>query len=1037
MILSRLAVKRPVATLMFYLGLLLLGAISWFKLPQDLFPPVSYPQVTVVTAYPNAAPEEIETLITKPIEESIATVSHLKKIRSVSREGLSIVTAEFSWQAKMDFAALGVRQKIDLIKERLPREAGEPVVKKLNPFDLPVFVLSVRGAMSEEDLLYFVKKNLKENLSKVSGVATVTVSGGREKEIYVDVDALRLRARNIDIGKITRSLKEANLNYPAGTTKESYFEYLLRTEGEFKNIDEIRNMVIEFSGNAQADEDENKAQDNLNYLGRVKLSDIADVREGYGEISNISRFNGMSNIMISVFKQSDANVIQTVENVRRALAEQRAIRSDDIVMDVVYDKSIFIKDAINGVKSSGLQGGLLAFLVLLVFLQSWVAAFIVAVSIPVSVLVVFILMYFQNFSINMMSLGGLALGTGMLVDNAIVVMENIVRHFTHDKQKPDVAAIDGAGQVGTAIFASTLTTIAVFLPLVFLSGVQGQLFKDLAYTVTFALLASLLVALSLIPRLAYKRLGGMQGSMMLDRFGKIINHAEHAYAIALAGFLKRKTFYLAAVGIFLGISLWIATWLPVELIPKIDEGQFGIRLNMPPGTQIAVTDKEAQKIESHLLGQKNVQNVSLNIGSRSQDASEGSQVLGSHQAYFTVVLKKDRSEKTDAFIRQLYQALTQYLVPEARMEIEMTSSGLGGAFAAKSPVTINVHSDDLESLEKTSREVSAYLQNLEGVVNVKSSRAGRSPETRIQINKERAALMRLSAQDISLSAQTAIKGTIATYYKNKDGQEIPVNVRLRQSDRSNMEQIKRIPLKGGNEQPVYLGDVVTFDQGKGPSEILRVNQKKMVEITADVTTMSVNEVARHIQSVFTGVRLPRNVSVEWVVESADEKESSRDMLFTFILSILLVYMIMAAQFESLKQPLYIMITVPLGLIGVIWALFLTQTPISGVALLGVVMLGGIVVNNGIVLVEYIHQTRKHTSVLEKAVREACLIRFRPIVMTTLTTLLGLLPLAIGLGEGSELRSPMAISVIGGLLVSTLLTLFVLPAIYILFGGRHD
>jgi len=459
MILAKWAVNRPVATLMFFIGVSLLGVISWFKLPQDLFPPVTYPQVTIVTAYPNAAPEEIENLITKPIEESIATVSNLKRIKSTSREGVSVITAEFGWKTRMDFAALGIRQKIDLVKEKLPRESKDPVVKKINPFDLPVLIISLQGKITEDKLLQYARKVLKEDLSKVEGVASVAIQGGKEYEIYIDVDAGMLRARNIDITKISKALKECNLNYPAGTAKEKYYEYLIRTEGEFKSIEEIGSTVLDVDYDYLRDEKENV---NSNTVGIIKISDIATVTKKYAQVRNISRFNGEENILISIYKQSDANTIHTVKRLREKLESITMVETLPVQVNIVYDKSTFIKNAIDGVKSAGLQGGTLAFLVLLFFLQSFSSAFIVSLTIPVSILIAFILMYFYGVTVNMMSLGGLALGIGMLVDSSIVVIESITRK-RKEKLSVKKAATEGTSQVWAAIFASTLTTIAVFL----------------------------------------------------------------------------------------------------------------------------------------------------------------------------------------------------------------------------------------------------------------------------------------------------------------------------------------------------------------------------------------------------------------------------------------------------------------------------------------------------------------------------------------------------------------------------------------------
>ena len=1034
MILSRWAVIRPVATLMAFLTISLIGVISWFKLPQDLFPPVSYPQVTIVTAYPNAAPEEVETLITKPIEESISTVSNLKRVKSISREGLSVITAEFGWSTKIDFAALGVRQKIDLVKESLPREAKEPIVKKINPFDLPVLILSLRGDIPEDKLLNYAKKVLKEGLSKVDGVASVAIQGGREYEIFVDVDAGMLRARNIDITKIGRVLKEANLNYPAGTTKEKYYEYLIRTQGEYEKMDEIGNTVIDadFTKNntpGQGEEEEDKKP-----VGVVRLSDIATIKKEFAESSSKSRFNGSDNILLSVYKQSDANTLSTVRKLHDALKNLELTKSLPVKVDVVYDKAVFIMDAIANLKSEGIHGGLLSLVVLLFFLQSFSASLIVALAIPSSILITFIFMYLNGVTINLMSLGGLALGVGIMVDCSVVVVENFMRMINDEKSDPKTAAIEGANKVWASIFASTLTSIAVFFPMAFLSGVEGQIFKQLAFTVTFSHLASLFVSLTLVPRFAFKNIGASSPYSFFKKFEEIVHNIEKVYRKTLHAILPVKNMVLTAVfGIFIA-SVFLFNHLPKEMMPKVDEGQFGIKAEMPPGTRLEVTDSEVRKIEKILLEDKNVENVSVNIGSNASEALEGSQFLGPHQANITVVLQKKRSMKTDEFIEKFYKEVKQVLSPNMSLEFKISASGIASAFSIQSPVVIRIQSEDNEKLNRIGKTAREFLNDIEGLINIKTTRSEPSPETKIIVDKQRASLTGLSAQDISLAAQTAIKGTVTTEFKDEKGIQIPIRVRLAEKDRASLDLIENIPIWSGEDSNVFLGDLVSFKKGMGPSEILRMEQHKVILISADVMKgYDLQQIRSKIKQTLSGISNDKDVEVELVEATAEEKGAATEMIFTLTLSILLVYMIMAAQFESLLQPFLIMFTVPLGIIGVSFSLWLTGTSLSVVSALGMILLGGIVVNNGIILVEYFNHSRKPGQKIEDGVIDACVVRFRPIMITTLTNLLGLIPVALGMGEGSELMSPMAISVLGGLFVSTSLTLLVFPMLYITFS----
>ncbi len=1041
MILTRLSVNRPIATLMFYLALCLLGLISWTKLPQDLFPPVSYPQVTVMTAYSNAAPEEVQNLITKPIEESISTVANLKRIQSVSREGLSLVTAEFGWKTKMDFAALAIRQKIDLIKERLPRECKEPIVKKLNPFELPILVLSLRGQLAEDKLLTYGKKVIKKALSKVEGVASVSVYGGKDPEIFVDVDLGLLRARNLDITKIGKALQESNLNYPAGTTKETYFEYLIRTEGEFETVDDIGKTILNVEKFKTREDDPDA---NPNEFGVVTLNDVAEISQGFAETSSISRYNGVENILISVYKQSDANTLETAKKLKYKI--ESMVLLQNVQIDTVYDKSLFIENAIQGVKSAGIQGGFLALLVLLVFLQSVSASLIVFVSIPISILVAFVLMYFFGISVNMMSLGGLAFGIGQLVDASIVVIENIVRKQNEKGTKNiKTIAVEATEQVWGGIFASTLTNIAVFLPMIFLTGVEGQLFKQLALTITFSLLASLLVALSLIPRLSFNNRYLSSRGWLSDFFGPYVDRLQKQYEILLLHFLERQKKYFTILFFVFVAALLVFLNLPRELIPKTDEGQFGLKLTMPAGTTLKVTDMEVRKIEKILLEEKPfsdaIKNVSVSIGSKPEDALEGGQPLGSHQAQITVVLNPDytltksQALSTETFVHRLYARLEKTLSPKAALESKMTSEGLMGALSSKAPIQVQVLCEDLENLRKQAGRVHALLVGIPGIINLKTTLSEPSPETKIKIDKNRMAIFGLSSEDIALGAQTAIKGSVTTEFKNKEGEQVPIRVRLAEKDRNDLAQIENIPIWTDKVHSVYLQDVAEFKQGLGPSEILRVNQSSLVEISADVLDVPIDQMRHRILEELKIFRDFSDTRVLLVEETEEEKSAFRGSIFTLILSVLLVYMIMAAQFESLLHPFLIMVTVPLGIIGVSFGLLVTGKSLSVVALLGVIMLGGIVVNNGIMLIEYIRQMRDQGKPIRDAVIEACRHRFRPILMTTLTNILGLLPLALGLGQGGGLQSPMAIAVVFGMSVSTFFTLLVLPALCLMLDRK--
>jgi len=1025
---------------MFFIGVLMLGFISLTRLPRELFPSITYPQLTVVTTYENAAPEEVETLITKIIEETVGTVSNLKRISSISKEGVSIVTAEFGWGTNMDFASLGVREKIDLIKERLPLGSTDPIVMKFNPFELPVMTLSITGDKGPSELLRLSRKFIKDEFEKVEGVASCNISGGLEREILVAVDAGRLNASSVSITKVVDALKSSNLNYPAGTIEEHFYEYLIRTMGEFKVVQEIRRTIVgkddsgERAGAEQRETEKAKRASRLIYL-----KDIANIKDTFQERTSISRYNGQENISIAVQKQAGVNTLRVAQEVRAKLAEIKEDLPGGMDVRIVYDQSIFIKKSIRGVMDAAIQGGFLAFLVLLIFLKNIKASLIVAFSMPISIMVAFSLMYFNGITLNMLSLGGLALGIGMLVDNAIVVIENIYSHL----RKKDIkeASKDGASEMSGAIFSSTLTTVAVFLPMIFVVGVAGQLFKELAFTVTFSLMASLIVALSLIPRLA--AVGGRAASKPqaiskdTSTFG-----LGPLYSRLIPRVLQYRWVFLAGIFIIFILSMTLILVIDKEFMPKVDQHEFIMKVNMPGGTKLDITNNAVKKIEDELFKTDDVEGAAVSIGSsKKKDYAQGLETMGSHQAQLIVALKKGRKRAmTSNVIERLKNKLDRLDLEGAEIEYILQDSVFKTALQGAAPIVIEIKGKDLKKIEEVSTNVENGLSNIRGIYGIRTSLTSPSPETKVNILKDRAALYNLSAGVIAQAAHTAIKGVVATKFK-EEGREIDIRVRLRKADRSHLSQIRNVLVQSPLDIQVPLSEVAYITQGMGPSEIKRLDQQRVVLVTANIADRALDKVIMDIDRLIKRTEreliketsnlrdVEKDITMDLSGESQQMSESFDSLRFALILSILLVYMIMAAQFESLWQPFIIMFTVPLSLMGVFGALFLTRTPISVVVMLGLIILGGIVVNNGIILIDSINRLRSMGTELIEAVIESGKTRLRPIFMTTMTTVLGLFPLALGLAEGSQLQSPMAITVMGGLIVSTVLTLFVIPCIY--------
>lgn len=1052
-----LSINKPVTVTMLFIGIILLGLISLGRLQQELFPAISYPQLTIVTIYENAAPEEVETLITKIIEEAVGTASNLKRISSTSKEGISLVAAEFNWGTNMDFASLAVREKIDLIKERLPLGSAEPIVMKFNPFELPIVTLSITGDRAPAELLKFSRKFVKEELEKVSGAASCNITGGLEREIIVSLDQGRLKASGIAINKVVDALKSSNINYPAGTVEEHFYEYLIRVIGEFEVVSQIKDTVVgkeDLERPGQEVNPENKKEDRSRI---TYLKDVAQVKDTFQEKTSISRYNGKDNISIAILKQGGANTLQVADKIKKRLEGIKKDLPQGININIVYDQSTFIKKAINDVGDAAWQGGVLAFLVLWLFLKRIKPSLIVAASIPISIMITFILMYFSGITINMLSLGGLALGVGSLVDAGIVVIENISNHIKAGKPLKE-AARDGANEVEAPIWGSILTTVVVFLPMVFVVGIAGQLFKEISLTITYSLMASLYVSLALIPLfiiIGKKRISkaGYEAPMGSGSEFKLVTWMGNIYARVLPPVIKNGKLILMGALVLFIFSMIILSFLDKEFMPKVDQREFVMRINLSTGTRLDVTDAVVKKIENKLLKNHDVKNAAVTIGSsKERAAGELIETLGSHQANIMVNLKKGK-EKGELTTSDIIQGLKKELDKEnlegAEIEYVLQDSIFKSALMGSAPIVIEIKGHDLKFTKKLYEEIRSSLAKIPGVYGIRTSLAPPSPETKINIIKDKAALYNLSVGAISQSAHIAIKGVTATKFK-EEGREISIKVRLRPEDRKQLSSLRNVLIHSPLGIDVPLSEVAYIAHGVGPSEIKRLDQQRVILVTANITGRSLDKVTEDINRMIDSImishadvkklaakQVEKDFTIQLAGENQEMKESFASLRFALILSLILVYMIMASQFESIWQPFIIMLTIPLSLIGVSMALVLTHTPISVVVILGIIMLGGIAVNNGIILIDKINALRKEGMDIITAVSESGKNRLRPIMMTSFTTVLGLFPLALGLGEGSELQAPMAIAVIGGLTIATLLTLFIIPCFYVMVVSRLE
>ena len=749
--LPRFSIERPVTLMMIVAGILIFGVVSLELLPQELFPQITYPQLTVVTPYENAAPEEIETLITKPIEEAVGTVAGVKRISSISKEGLSLVIAEFGWNQNINFAALGMREKIDLIKERLPREAEEPTVLAYNPFDKPILVLSVTTTKEDRSLLALrelTRKMIKDEIEKVEGVASATISGGLEREIQVEIDQDKLQARRIPILDVSRAVSAANLNYPAGTIKESFYEYLIRTLGEFEHVKDIERVVIG-STDAQGREEyrEQPAQGKDKNISVDKkliyLSDVAHVIDDTKERTSFSRYNGKETLSIAVQKQALGNTVKIINRVKKKMEDLRSDLPKDIHVSIVYDQSEFIKSSISGVWDAAWQGGVLVFIVLFYFLRNFWSAFIVTLVIPISVFATFSLMFFSGVSINMMSLGGLAFGVGSLVDCAIVVVENVFRHIQLGKEKKE-AAIIGTNEVFISVTGSTLTTVVVFLPLIFVVGIIGQISKDFALTVTFSLMASLIAAMTVIPLLASRGIKVGEGVVVeheddlaaIDKAAAASTMRRFYENLTLKFMNDKKRYFLYTFIVFIA-SLLVFVVLDKELMPKVDQGQFVVKVDMPAGTRLDYTNRISERVEKFLMKIPEVESMNVIVGSTKESATRSIvDRLGPNQAEIAVGLRKKRKLTSSDIVQMIKNRLSGLDLEGARIDYVLQENVLSAGLAVQAPVVIELKGSDLATLENLTHEIQNGLGKIKGVYGIKNNLSEPSPEVKVFVNKE-------------------------------------------------------------------------------------------------------------------------------------------------------------------------------------------------------------------------------------------------------------------------------------------------------------
>ncbi len=1020
--LSDFSVSRPVAISMVFLMVVILGLVSMSKLAIDLYPELNFPVAAVVTNYEGAGPQEIETLVTRPMEEIMGTVNNVDHITSQSMAGTSLLLVWYNWGTDMNFATLQMREKLDRIKPMLPDDIDQPSVLRMDPSQIPIVQIGMTGGQNPAELRNIAEDVVKNRLERLEGVASVVITGGLTREIQVQVDPVKLQGYGLSLAQVVQALRAENLNLASGEVVDAKKNLAIRTLGEFRDIAEIENILV---GTSQG-----------NF---VRLRDISEVTDGFKKASQLTRMDGQASLGIHVLKQTGSNVVQVAGRVNTELKKlEQELAGKKVHIRTVVDFSEFVKLSIANVKRHTISGAALAVLVLFLFLRNWRSTVVVALSIPISIISTFILLYSFDMTLNMMSLGGLALGVGRMVDDSIVILENIYRHRQEGYSLIE-AAKKGSSEVATAVMASTFTTVVVFLPIVFVEGLASELFRQMALTVCFSLLASLFVSLTLIPMLSSKVLHTLEGEkhfkLGLSRFfynisGRFIDGLDEKYRRLLVWALShRKTVVFGVIGTLVA-SLALLPVIGAEFMPKTDTGEISVNIELPKGTVIEETSGVVDKVEAILDKDiPEVKTIFTGIGATGRNmALGGSGQTELAQIRVKVGKRNERTRHTEVIADDIRSRLKN--IPGAKFQVSMSDPQQGGP-PGGAPVQVTIKGDDLGTLQALADRTAELVKKVPGTREVESSLAAAKPELQILIDRERAGSMGLTASQIANTIRNAMAGQVATKYR-LEGDEIDIRVKLVEQAAEKLSDLSGLIITAPGGQSVPLRELAFIKVARGPVAIDRENQSRQVTVSSQIIGRDLRSITKDVQAKLSAVELPPGYQIKYGGQNEEMMKSFKSLAEALLLAVILVYMVMAFQFESLLYPFIIMFSMPTTFIGVVLALAITGRAFSVPAFMGVIMLAGIVVTNAIVLVDYINVLRGRGMERDAAILKAGPTRLRPILMTALTTVLGLLPLTLGLGEGAEAQAPMATVVVGGLTVSTLLTLVLIPVVYTLF-----
>ncbi len=1025
--LAQLSVNRPVTTAMIFIAMVVLGLVSMSLLGLDLLPDLEIPAVSILTTYEGAGPEEVETLITEPMEDSLSTISGVDEVISVSKEGLSAVTLKFEWGEKIDETINDVREKVDLAKVRLPEEADNPVIVKFDLAMAPIAIIAITAGDSYPDLQDIVDDEIIDPLKRVKGVAAATPRGGLVRQIRIDIDRDRLAALNLSVGQVNSALAAQNISTPGGNIKTGYKNYLLRTPEEFSSPEEVAEVVIA----------------NRNGIA-IKLKDVADVRDFFKERTYDVRINGQRGMAVFIQKQSGENTVEVARRVTAKLEEIKKNLPPDVEPKIVMDNSEFILASVGNLRGTVFWAAFFVFIVILFFLRDLRASIIVAVAIPTSLIITFLLMWLADYTINTDSLASLAVAVGLVVDNAIVVVDNINRH-RHKGERAKESAIFGTNEVGRAVMSSTLTTICIFVPIMFVGGITAIIFGQFAAIVTMALVASLFTALMLVPMLCSKllKIRDVESSRSpLDFFynwgERFLARTEELYVKFLNWALRnRKTVFISCIFLFVW-SIGLVKFIGTEFLPEQDQNRLSARYDLPIGTRYertGVVAQQLQRIVENHVPERRDSFIRWGV----YGSAEGGHFAieeESHKGFLFISLKskKQRAVSPNDIIKRLRKITDK--IPGAIIRFSAEDPLEAMIFGGGGKLAVELYGHNMDDARVYAKAVASAMAGVEGVRDVEISREEEKPELKVVIDREKAYRLGLNVKSIGKTIETFFAGSTATKYR-EGGDEYDIEVRLQAEDRDRIEDLRDvfISMPGGGQ--VSLANIAKIELGLGPTKIERKDQARYITVSAETTGRDLGSVASDVKKVLDKIPAPPGFSYKFAGAEKEKKEAFRLLILAVGLGMVLVYMVMASQFESLRDPFIIFFSIPFGIVGVIIALALTGQAMSVVSFLALIMLVGIVVNDGIILISYMGMLRRRGLGVYSAIIEGGRSRLRPVVCTTCTTALAMTPLAFSRGEGSEIWVPFAVTVIGGLLVGMVVTLVLMPTLYSVFEGRKD